>query len=75
MAKTFDLNGMRYICGETDSMTLAISGNPIAEEGYRQNYWESVMRQKEQLALPQLQKFVIFIVPYLMRLKRIIINA
>ncbi|KAA6389833.1 MAG: hypothetical protein EZS28_014641 [Streblomastix strix] len=29
---------MLYICGDIDSTTQAISGNPDAEEGYRQNY-------------------------------------
>ncbi|KAA6357353.1 MAG: hypothetical protein EZS28_047120, partial [Streblomastix strix] len=38
MAKAFYMNRMHYIYGETDSMTWAISGNPSAEEGYRQKF-------------------------------------
>ncbi|KAA6385719.1 MAG: hypothetical protein EZS28_018753 [Streblomastix strix] len=36
--QAFDMNRMHYICGDTDSMTWAISGNPDAEEGYRQKF-------------------------------------
>ncbi|KAA6353887.1 MAG: hypothetical protein EZS28_050586, partial [Streblomastix strix] len=64
---------MHYICGDTDSMTWAISGNPNAEEGYRQKFKYSVMRQKERHASLQLQKYITFIILYLMRTKRIII--
>ncbi|KAA6362501.1 MAG: hypothetical protein EZS28_041972 [Streblomastix strix] len=70
------MNRMHYICGDIDSMTWAISGNPDAEEGYRQNinnYWESVMRLKEQLASLQLQKYIISIILFLMRTNRITI--
>ncbi|KAA6365060.1 MAG: hypothetical protein EZS28_039413, partial [Streblomastix strix] len=34
----FDMNRMHYICGDTDSMIWAISGNLDAEEGYRQKF-------------------------------------
>ncbi|KAA6362370.1 MAG: hypothetical protein EZS28_042103, partial [Streblomastix strix] len=65
----FDMNRMHYICGDTDSMTWAISGNP--EDDYRQKFKYSVMRQKERRALPQLQKFITFIILFQMRMKRI----
>ncbi|KAA6374177.1 MAG: hypothetical protein EZS28_030296, partial [Streblomastix strix] len=32
----FDMNRMHYICGDTDQMTWAISGN--ADEGHRQKF-------------------------------------
>ncbi|KAA6381928.1 MAG: hypothetical protein EZS28_022544, partial [Streblomastix strix] len=67
----FDMNRMHYICGDTDSMTWAISGNREAEEGYRQKFKYSVMRQKERLASLQLQKYIISIILYLMKMKRI----
>ncbi|KAA6378633.1 MAG: hypothetical protein EZS28_025840 [Streblomastix strix] len=69
----FDMNRMHYICGDTDSMTWAISGNPEAEEGYRQKFNQSVMRQMERLTSLQLQKYITFIILYLMRMKRITI--
>ncbi|KAA6385457.1 MAG: hypothetical protein EZS28_019016 [Streblomastix strix] len=67
----FDMNRVHYICGGTDSMTWAISGNP--EEDYRQKFKYSVMRQKERHALLQLQKFITFIILQLMRTKGITI--
>ncbi|KAA6370925.1 MAG: hypothetical protein EZS28_033548, partial [Streblomastix strix] len=38
MAKTFDMNQIRYSCGDIDSMAQAISKNPEAEEGYKRKY-------------------------------------
>ncbi|KAA6359206.1 MAG: hypothetical protein EZS28_045267 [Streblomastix strix] len=32
------MNKMHYICGDTDSMTRAISGNPNTDDGYRQKF-------------------------------------
>ncbi|KAA6358538.1 MAG: hypothetical protein EZS28_045935, partial [Streblomastix strix] len=43
---SFDMNRMHYICGDTDSMTWAISGNPEAEEGYRQKFKYVIKDQK-----------------------------
>ncbi|KAA6362018.1 MAG: hypothetical protein EZS28_042455 [Streblomastix strix] len=37
---------MHYICGDTDSMTWAISGNYDAEEGYRQKFKFIIKDQK-----------------------------
>ncbi|KAA6373513.1 MAG: hypothetical protein EZS28_030961, partial [Streblomastix strix] len=37
---------IHYICGDTDSMTWAISGNPEAEEGYRQKFKYVIKDQK-----------------------------
>ncbi|KAA6397768.1 MAG: hypothetical protein EZS28_006705 [Streblomastix strix] len=42
----FDMNKMHYICEDTDSITWAISGNPNAEEGYRQKIKYIIMDQK-----------------------------
>ncbi|KAA6392810.1 MAG: hypothetical protein EZS28_011661 [Streblomastix strix] len=72
-AGAFDMNRMHYICGDADSMTWAIRGNPEAEEGYRQKFKYSAMRQKERLASLQLQKFITFIILYLIKMKRITI--
>ncbi|KAA6395436.1 MAG: hypothetical protein EZS28_009038 [Streblomastix strix] len=40
------MNNMYCICGDTDSMTLVICGNPSAEEGYRQKYKYVIKDQK-----------------------------
>ncbi|KAA6373023.1 MAG: hypothetical protein EZS28_031450 [Streblomastix strix] len=37
------MNSMHYICGDTDSMTWAISGNPEVVEGYRQNQYKQLL--------------------------------
>ncbi|KAA6396830.1 MAG: hypothetical protein EZS28_007638 [Streblomastix strix] len=70
MAKTFEMNKQHYICGDTDSMTWAISGTPDAEERYRQKLkFVSVMRLEELHASLQLQKYFAFIILCQMRMK------
>ncbi|KAA6402217.1 MAG: hypothetical protein EZS28_002260 [Streblomastix strix] len=45
-ANALDMNRMHYICGDTDSMTWTICGNPDAEEGYRQKFKNVIKDQK-----------------------------
>ncbi|KAA6400698.1 MAG: hypothetical protein EZS28_003769 [Streblomastix strix] len=46
MAKAFDMSMMHYTYGDNDSVTLAICGNPDAEERYRQKFKYIIKDQK-----------------------------
>ncbi|KAA6398448.1 MAG: hypothetical protein EZS28_006021 [Streblomastix strix] len=97
-AQVHQIYRMHYICGDTDSMTWAIGGNPSAEEGYRKKFKYVVKDQKffdenQPLFFGQYKQYLevcyeaegtacisltpkihyIYINPYLMKKKRIII--